>query len=48
MRVGGDVEILRLEAGQDVANAAADDVGLEAGVLERVQDLERRAREIRA
>jgi hypothetical protein len=33
--VGGDVEILRPQADQQVAHGAADDVGLIAGVLQR-------------
>jgi hypothetical protein len=33
--VGGDVEVLRPQADQQVAHGAADDVGLVAGILER-------------
>ena len=34
VRVGRDVEVLRLEAEQQVAHRAADDERLEAGVLQ--------------
>ena len=34
VRVGGDVEILGLDAEQQVAHRAADDEGLEAGLLQ--------------
>ncbi|OIQ81402.1 hypothetical protein GALL_368360 [mine drainage metagenome] len=40
--VGGDVEILGLEPEQQVTHRAADDVGLEAGLLQRAHDGQRR------
>ena len=41
MRVGRDVEILRVQAEQQVAHGAADQKGLVAGFLEPVEDLQR-------
>jgi hypothetical protein len=41
MRVGRDVEILGRDAGQNVADAAADQVGLEAGIAQRVERAQR-------
>ena len=38
--VGGDVEVLRAQADEQVAHRAADDVGLVAGVGERRDDLD--------
>ncbi len=38
---GGDVEVLGPQAQQQVAHAAADEVGLEAGLLERVHHVQR-------
>src|SRR6185436_15674980 len=38
--VGGDVEVLRAQAEEQVAHGAADDVGLVAGVGERRDDLD--------
>ena len=38
--VGGDVEILRLQAQQQVAHAAADDEGVETGFIQLVEDFE--------
>ena len=46
--VGGDVEILGLDAEQQVANRAADDECLEAGVLQLARDLERAAAQLSA
>ena len=45
-RIGRDVEILRLDADQEVAHAAADEERLEAGVLQPVQHLECIARDV--
>ena len=45
-RVGGDVEVLGLDAEQQVAHGAADDVRLEAGVLQPAGHVERAAREL--
>ena len=39
--VGGHVEIFRLDAQQQVAYGAADDEGLEAGLLQRVRNAHR-------
>jgi hypothetical protein len=39
--VGGDVEVLRLHAQQQVAHRAADDKGLEAGFLQGLRDADR-------
>ena len=36
-RVGGDVEVLRLDAEQQVAHRAADDVGVEAGLAQHAR-----------
>ena len=40
MRVRRDVEILRMQAEQQVAHRAADQEGLEARILEPVEDLQ--------
>ncbi len=48
MRAGGDVEVFRLDPGQQVAHAAADHVGLMTGVLEAVQHLHRARRQVGA
>jgi len=40
MRVGSDVEVLGLALEQEIADAAADQIGLEAGRGEAVKDLE--------
>jgi hypothetical protein len=40
-RIGGDVEVLRLHAQQQVAHGAADDEGLEAGFLQGLGDADR-------
>lgn len=45
MRVGRNIEILRRDAGEDVADAAADEIGLEAGVAQRVERAKRGRRE---
>ena len=47
-RVGGDVEILGLDAEQEVADRAADDERLEAGVVQLARHLERPAAQLRA
>ena len=39
-RIGRDVEVLRLDADQEVAHAAADEEGLVARVPEAIEDLE--------
>ena len=44
-RVGGDVEILRPKAQEQVAHAAAHDIGLEAGLLQPFAGLERGRRD---
>ena len=41
MRVGRDVEVLRMQAEQQVAHGAADEKGLEAGVPQPVEHLQR-------
>ena len=46
--VGGDVEILGLDAEQQVAHGAADDEGLEAGLVQLARHLERAARQLLA
>ena len=46
--VGSDVEVLRLAAEKEVADAAADEVGLEAGVGEPVEHLEGLGRDVLA
>ena len=46
--VGGDVEVLRLDAEQEVAHRAADDEGLESGVVQPPRDVERAAGELLA
>ncbi|MNT35680.1 hypothetical protein D3C72_1717150 [compost metagenome] len=45
--VGRDVEILGLDAEQQVAHGAADDIGLVAGLLQRGSDLDGIARQQR-
>jgi hypothetical protein len=45
-RVGGDVEILGRDAKQQVAHATADEIGLEARVLEPVQHAQRVRRDM--
>ena len=40
-RAGRDVEVLRAAVQEEIANAAADEVGLEAGALEPPHDLRR-------
>ncbi len=45
--VGGDVEVLGLDAEQQVAHGAADDIGLVAGLLQRRGDLDGIARQQR-
>ena len=40
MRVGGDVEVLRMQSEQQVAHGAADQEGLVARFLESVEDLQ--------
>ena len=40
MRVGGDVEVLRVSTQQQVAHAAAHEKGLVAGILQAVQDFQ--------
>src|SRR5690606_34299840 len=47
-RVGGDVEVLGFAAEQQVAHAAADQVGLVARAVQPVQDLERVRGDLRA
>ncbi len=46
--VGRDVEVFRLDADQEVTDAAADKEALVAGVLESIEDLEGVARNLRA
>jgi hypothetical protein len=46
--VGCNVEVLGLEAGQQVAYPATDDIGLVAGVLKGIQGLEYGGSELRA
>jgi hypothetical protein len=46
--VGGDVEVLRLEAEEEVAHRAADDERLEAGLLQLARHLQRGARDLAA
>ena len=45
-RIGRDVEILRLDAEQQIAHGAADDVRLESRVLQSARHVERAAREL--
>ena len=45
--VGGDVEVLGLDAEQEVAHGAADDERLEAGFVQAPRDLDRAARQLR-
>ena len=45
-RVGGEVEVLRHDAEQQVAHRAADDEGLEAGLLQPARDLQRTAADL--
>ena len=45
-RVGGDVEVLGLDAEQEVAHRAADDERLEAGLLQLPRDVARAARQL--
>ncbi len=44
--VGGDVEILGLDAEQEIAHCAADDEGLEPGLVQAPRDVERPARQL--
>ena len=46
--IGGDVEILGLDAEQEVAHRAADDEGLEPGLVQPPRDVERAARKLMA
>ncbi len=48
MRAGGDVEVLGMQAEQQVAHRAADEESLEAGVPQPVQHLQRVGRDVRA
>ena len=48
VRIGRDVEILRMQAEQQVAHGAADQKGLKAGVPQPVQHLECVGRNVRA
>ena len=47
-RVGGEVEILRLETEQQIANGATHDERLEARLLELARDVQRAARDLGA
>ena len=47
MRVGGNVEILRRDAGEDVADPTADQVRLEPGIAQGVKGSQRRRRQHR-
>ena len=47
-RIGGDIEILGLEPEHQVAHAAADEEGLEAGLAQPIEDPEGLGRDLRA
>jgi hypothetical protein len=48
MRVGRDVEVLRMQAEQQIAHGAADQKGLKTGVAQPVKHFERVGRNVRA
>jgi hypothetical protein len=41
MRAGGDIEVLRLDAGEQIANTAADQIAFVARIFQRIENPER-------